>query len=84
MVSTAHSHSDMHVQAGKLAPWKCPFDRFWSVLVKLFSLCCPQPGGGCHPRGSSHRGHRNAGAGYSPDGQEKGDCEEAAHSRNLR
>lgn len=52
--------------------------------LKPFSLCCPQPGSGCHPRGPSHRGHCDTGAGCSSYGQEKSDCEEAAHRRNLR
>lgn len=52
--------------------------------LKPLSLCCPQPGSGCHPRGPSHCGHCDTGAGCSSYGQEKSDCEEAAHCRNLR
>lgn len=52
--------------------------------LKPFSLCCSQPGSGCHPRGPSHRGHCDTGAGCSSYGQEKSDCEEVAHCRNLR
>lgn len=68
---------------------ECPFGTFWLVLgvtpvLKLLCLCHPQPGSGCHPRGPPHRGHCHTGARRSPDGEEKGDCEEAAHSRNLR
>lgn len=65
-------------------PWARSGRSLWfepcgEAVVSLLS----QPGGGRHPRGASHRGHRDAGAGRSPDGQEEGDCEEAAHSRNL-
>lgn len=53
---------------------------FFVVVVVVVNP--PQSGGGSHPRGSSHRGDGDSGAGCDEDGEETSHRQEAAHRRN--
>ena len=46
---------------------------------RLLPPLLPQPGGGSHPRGSTHRGDGHLGPRSDEDGQEEGNYQEAAH-----